>query len=74
MCTLYSIVCKRPAKIGTPGSAGMLAITRTPATARKQAGTRATAATPTIPGTTVAGRPATVGISGYKIKECQQQQ
>jgi len=54
----------------------MLAITRTPATARmpQQAGTRATAGTPTIPGTTISGRPAIVGISGYKVKGWQQQQ
>jgi hypothetical protein len=68
---------KIEAKIGKPGSAGMLAIVRTPAIGRKSAsaGMPTTAETIATAGTStsnwnwepaIAGRPATVRTSGTK--------
>jgi len=72
-CTVQNV--KPPAKIGMPGSAGMLATARMPsktglpATASSK-GTSETLATPGMPA--IAERPATV--TNQELKGCQQQQ
>ena len=79
--TLYTIQYVKPtAKIGAPGSAGMLAASRTPSTAGKpitagppatasSKGTSETLVTPAVPA--IAGRPATVTHQDLKGRQQQ---